>query len=72
MTYNTKFLLSLIVIFLVVFVLCAINPIDRSAWLLENILMFLLIIILVASYRKFRLSRISYFCIFLFLCFHEI
>lgn len=72
MTYNTKFLLTLTGIFLVVFTLCAINPVDRSAWLLENVLMFLLIIGLFASYKKFRLSRISYFCIFLFLCFHEI
>ncbi len=72
MTYNTKFLLTLSGIFLVVFILCAINPVDRSTWLLENVLMFLLVAGLIASYKKFRLSRISYFCIFLFLCFHEI
>lgn len=72
MTYNTKFLMTLCSIFLLVFVLGAINPADRTTWLLENILMFLLIAGLIASYRKFRLSRISYFCIFLFLCFHEI
>ena len=72
MTYNTKFLLTLSGIFLVIFILCAINPIDRTTWLLENILMFLLIAGMIASYKKFRLSLISYFCIFLFLCFHEI
>ena len=72
MTYNTKFLLTLSGIFLVVFILCAIDPVDRSTWLLENVLMFLLVAGLIASYKKFRLSRISYFCIFLFLCFHEI
>lgn len=72
MTYNTKFLLTLSGIFLVIFILCAINPIDRTTWLLENILMFLLIAGMIGSYKKFRLSRISYFCIFLFLCFHEI
>lgn len=72
MTYNTKFLLTLIGIFLVVFVLCAINPVDRSAWLLENVIMVLLVAGLFASYKKFRLSRISYFCIFLFLCLHTI
>ncbi|AUD78259.1 DUF2238 domain-containing protein [Kangiella profundi] len=72
MTYNTKFLLTLSGIFLVIFILCAINPIDRTTWLLENILMFLLIAGMIGSYNKFRLSRISYFCIFLFLCFHEI
>ena len=72
MTYNTKFLLTLLTIFLAVFVLCAIDPVDRTTWLLENVLMFLLIIGLVASHKRFRLSRASYFCIFLFLCFHEI
>lgn len=72
MTYNTKFLLTLSGIFLVIFILCAINPIDRTTWLLENILMFLLIAGMITSYKKFRLSRISYFCIFLFLCFHEV
>lgn len=72
MTYNTKFLMTLCSIFLVVFVLGAINPVDRPTWILENVLMFLLVIVLIASYKKFQLSRISYFCIFLFLCFHEI
>ena len=72
MTYNTKFLLALSSIFAVIFILCAINPLDRSAWLLENVLTVLLIVWLAVSYKKFKLSRTSYFCIFLFLCLHEI
>jgi putative membrane protein len=54
------------------FAVLAVNPESRSAWLLENMLAVALVAALVASYRTFRLSRISYTMIFLFLVLHEI
>jgi len=54
------------------FLLLAIAPYDRSDWLLENVLVFVTLILLVASYRSFPLSRVSYVLIFAFLFLHEI
>ena len=50
----------------------AIEPLDRHAWLLENALLVLAVVVLVATYRRFPLSRISYTVIFLFLCLHTL
>ena len=49
-----------------------IAPVSRSTWLLENLLVVLLVGGLAATYRRFRLSRISYTLIFLFLLLHEV
>jgi putative membrane protein len=59
-------------LFLIEFAVLAIHPVDRSAWLLENMLVVVVVAVLVATYRRFRLSRISYTLIFLFLALHEI
>jgi len=45
---------------------------DRKDWLLENVLVVVALTALVATYRKFPLSRISYTLIFIFLAVHEI
>ena len=54
------------------FVALAIDPVSRSTWLMENVLVFALVGVLVATYRRFPFSRISYTLIFLFLALHEI
>ena len=54
------------------FAMFAINPVSRSTWLLENILVFAFIAVLALTYRSFPFSRISYTLIFLFRCLHEI
>jgi putative membrane protein len=50
----------------------AIAPLDRHAWLLENALLVVAVVVLVSTYRWFPLSRISYTLIFLFLCLHAL
>ena len=50
----------------------AIDPYDRSDWLLENALTLLAVGVLGASYRAFPLSRVSYTLIFAFLCLHTV
>ncbi len=64
--------LVLAAVFAVQFVALGIAPISRSTWLLENALVLGLGAALVASYRSFRLSRVSYTLIFLFLSLHEV
>jgi putative membrane protein len=50
----------------------AIEPVDRHAWLLENALLLVAVVMLVATYRRFPLSRGSYSQIFVFLCLHTL
>jgi putative membrane protein len=50
----------------------AINPIDRSDWLLENVLVILGVALLAFTYKSFPLSLVSYTCIFLFLVLHTL
>lgn len=53
-------------------ILLGIAPHDRAVWLLENALVVPFALALMASYRSFRLSLVSYFLIFIFLSLHEI
>lgn len=50
----------------------AVDPLYRSDWALENVLVIIAAVALGASYRYRILSRVSYTCIFIFLCLHEI
>lgn len=72
MTPNARFFTILGILFTIVFVICAIDPHDRADWALENVLTILFIVALVSTYKFFPLSKISYSCIFIFLCLHEI
>ncbi len=69
---HSKYLAILSLIFSVEFFLLAISPHDKGDWALENFLVFIFVIVLGLSYKKFPLSRISYTLIFFFLCLHEI
>jgi len=68
---HSRFFGTLSVLFIIFFILLAIEPFDRKDWLLENILVFFAALILATTYRKFPFSRISYSLIFLFLILHE-
>jgi uncharacterized membrane protein YjdF len=49
--------------YLVFWVAMAISPLDRSDWLLENLLVFVAAGFLAATYRSFPLSNFSYLLI---------
>jgi len=59
-------------LFAIEFAVLAIAPVSRGIWLAENLLVFALIPILIASYHTFRFSRVSYTLIFVFLSLHQI
>lgn len=67
-----RYLLILASLFTVVWLWSAIKPVDRGAWLLENVLVVAFVVAVGASYRAFRFSRFSYTLIFIFLCLHAI
>lgn len=53
-----------------VWLVLAIEPLERSTWLLENVLAVAGVALLVVSRNAFPLSRLSYVLIFSFLCVH--
>lgn len=58
--------------FILVWVLLGINPVYRSDWFLENILVLLAVPFVWFVHRKWPLSNLSYTLIFLFLTLHSI
>lgn len=69
---HLRYALILLALFAAVFVALAIEPNHRDDWALENVLVVIGIITLVATYRRFPFSRVSYTLIFIFLCVHEV
>jgi putative membrane protein len=67
---HRKYLAILGGLFAVWWLVLAIHPVDRSAWLLENVGAIAGVVLLGVFHRKLLLSRVSYSLIFLFLCLH--
>ncbi len=72
MISHARYRLVLCGLFLLVWGLLAISPVDRHDWALENILAVLFAVALAASFRYLPLSRISYTLIFVYLCLHSL
>ena len=53
-------------------IVLAIKPLDRSDWLMENLLVFIGVGLLVWTWKPFPLSRVSYTCIFIFMVLHAL
>jgi putative membrane protein len=69
---HRSYLLILALVFGGWWVAMAIHPSDRSAWLLENALVFMGIAFLAVFHRRLLFSRLSYTLIFLFMCLHQL
>jgi putative membrane protein len=67
-----KYLLSLIIAFVAVWVCAAIKPLHPHDWLLENLLVFIAVPLIVVSGHYFRLSNLSYTLITLFMMMHSV
>lgn len=63
---------TLFALLVVVVVLLGIAPHDRAAWVLENALTLVGVVVLVATRDALPLSRVSYTLIFVFLCLHSV
>ena len=72
MVSHKRYLLILTLLYAVLWVLLAINPVDRTTWLLENTLPVLFIAAMFSGYKKLLFSRLSYTLIFIFLCLHTV
>lgn len=70
--HRDRYVIGLLGVFSLFWLLLAFGVEDRSAWLLENMLTGVFVLWLLYSYHRFRLSRLSYTLIFLFLCIHVV
>jgi len=67
-----SYLWSLGVVYALWWVAMAVSPLDRSDWVMENVLVVFGGALLVYTHKSFPLSRISYTCIFVFMMFHAL
>ena len=72
MILHRRYFVILSVLYAALWILLAIEPHDRSDWALENVLVVAAAAVLMFSYKRLLLSRVSYTLIFIFLCFHAI
>lgn len=61
-----------LILYLIVWALLAINPMDRFTWFLENLLPFVFVPLLVFTYKKFKFSNLAYTLITIFIILHAI
>jgi len=69
---NLKFPHYLLLTYLILFIVCAINPYDRSVWWAENIPIMLIVLSFVLTYRKFQFSNTAYVLMSIFIFMHTI
>ncbi|HET9292911.1 MAG TPA: DUF2238 domain-containing protein, partial [Gemmatimonadales bacterium] len=69
---RNRLLQALVAWYAVIWVVTAIHPVYPADWLLENILALIAITGLVATYRIFRLSDLSYLLITAFMTLHAV
>jgi putative membrane protein len=69
---NNRLQQGLAIWYLFFWTLTGIAPLDRDDWLLENFLVVLFAAVLIATYRRFPLSDVSYLLITLFLTLHSV
>ncbi len=59
-------------LYVILFIICAINPFNRAVWFVENIPVVIPVILLIFTYNKFQFSNISYFLMWFFISLHTI
>jgi putative membrane protein len=69
---NDRIVQALLGCYVIVWIVLAVSPVDRKDWLLENLLAMTLGLALVATYRTFAFSDLSYILITVFMTLHAI
>ncbi len=67
-----RYPLALLVIYAVIWIALAIEPVYRHDWMLENVLVFVALPLLIGTARRLRFSDFTYTCLFVFFVFHSI
>ena len=71
-TFSKKYPIYLFFFYVLIWIILAINPVNRADWFLENILIFIFVPIMVFVHYRFRVSNLSYTLIAAFLIIHTI
>ena len=61
-----------LILYIILFAICGINPFSRTVWFAENIPVVIPVLLLVFTYKKFRFSNLSYFLMWFFMSLHTI
>ncbi len=69
---RNRVLQGLVAAYAVFWLAAALAPLDRSTWLLENLLVFAMLALLATTHRRFVFSNLSYGLIFAFLVLHTV
>ncbi|MCD4666191.1 DUF2238 domain-containing protein [archaeon] len=69
---KNKYPKFLLFVFLIIWILLAINPWYRNVWFYENIPTVIFTLFFVLTYNKFKFSNFSYTLIFIFLVLHTL
>jgi putative membrane protein len=69
---ENRLLQILLVWYLVLWVVLAIQPLDRFDWILENLLVVVAVGLMIGTYRFFPLSDLSYILITVFMSLHTV
>ena len=72
MDFKNNYPKILLLLYIIIWIIAAINPNHRSVWVDENILPVAFVFLLIITFKKFRLSNLSYSFIFIFLILHAI
>ncbi|VVH65377.1 hypothetical protein BSPLISOX_2294 [uncultured Gammaproteobacteria bacterium] len=67
-----KFPIVCLAIYMILFIILAISPYDRTTWWAENIPVLIVVGLLLLTYFRFKFSNFSYFLMTLFLCYHTV
>lgn len=62
----------LVFIYIIEFIVLAINPVDRITWIAENTPVVIIVWLLIATYKKFKFSNLAYIFMFVFIYLHTI
>lgn len=68
---NNPLLIIYLLVFTFQFIILAIHPYDRQDWLMENLLVFIFIILVIRYQKEYSLSNRSWTLIFIFMVLHE-
>jgi len=62
----------MIILFIAVFIILSLKPVDRFEWWFENITSLITVILLTVTYNKNRLTGLSYACVLICLILHAL
>ena len=62
----------LLAAYILLFIVCAIDPVDKTVWVAENLTVLLVVVPLVATYPKFRFSDTAYLLMSIWIFMHTI